>query len=1157
LKRKYDIFKNYRDKIERYNNSPDFKFPTWVEPVYNDLKILTNLPAGKFGAEHPAIQVFEALYKQGEKTLVDGVKDIKDFYTMMKTSALDAQRMFDSRVILTEDRIKDWFKGKLTTDGGLFNRPKMQGGEYYPASLVALKPIPYNLTQETLTTVATARYMQFISEFANPETTPELIKNFTDKFISSPIFDAAKTVKSIAEGQQTGSGILTSQQRSTSRVDTFTAVDQIATLGERQAFKVAKDLFEQHQDTWIALRKKENAGSMYNFAEFSWARRFGFEIDDIERMEDGKVRFKLKTEDGEGERLSERNVQAFKRMYKEDIDPRDDNMFFLPKFQPVEKLKAANHAVMEVDDLAFQAIDAIDGVAQQLLQSTNFFRKLYGYGEINAQKFYIPPQNLTNQYIKYIVYPAEGGGQPFKQMVTGRTPAELNTKLDKVIGALKEEGKQYDIIDQNQMRQFFNLYDETFFNMVDRSDSLAQTGITKGSTASPILMYGNQVLSDAIAAVENQTLSLSRRTISALFENELSYARMADALTRTGEKVKDPNTRISIWRQYAGRLLSDQRILSDPTIGIFGGDTGILFDRALNKLNATIKSFMPEKSSIYNQDAVTKINTVASKDFDALREQLGGYLPFSDTADFVQNTFKLSAPKTAREIAGTLNTVTANLTLRILDAGNAYVSLLGNIVSMPLVMNMFKRQSWDDEASFAARTGIFGIQVDKDYSIPSTARMGAKTIAFAMSKEGKEVIDEAYNVYGNLQKRMSDAFDAIHDPLADQNKIVLNKVINKLSYVSDKGEEVARGWAYLTGYLIAKDGYKVANAADRHMIANVFANHMIADYRGTNKPQVFQGALGSVLGMFQTYMWNYYARMFSYIENKNYRALAINYAMQGAVFGAQSVPGWEQFNNLYMTAYDGRHDIVDSLDAKYGPAMSSLLLHGTFSNIPKLFSKDGINIYSRGDVNVSKVPAFISPANAPIFNIAQNAVGFFGELVNQFKTGGQINAQQTLEALGTYNINRPFGRVMELLAGTSVDRRGAVISNDVRTTTSVISRIMGLRPMSESASIEALHRVATAEVYQRDLYERIQNSVRSIFRGNPSAETVNHALGQAISDYIKAGGNPRNASTFIKDAIISAYISKQDRKLLSVLHSPGRTNDMIRLINSMTQYDED
>ena len=57
-------------------------------------------------------------------------------------------------------------------------------------------------------------------------------------------------------------------------------------------------------------------------------------------------------------------------------------------------------------------------------------------------------------------------------------------------------------------------------------------------------------------------------------------------------------------------------------------------------------------------------------------------------------------------------------------------------------------------------------------------------------------------------------------------------------------------------------------------MANHFANLIIGDFSSTNRPRIFQGAAGMPLGLFQTFMWNYFQRMFSYIENGANRALA-------------------------------------------------------------------------------------------------------------------------------------------------------------------------------------------------------------------------------------------------------------------------------------------
>src|SRR5690606_21294828 len=119
----------------------------------------------------------------------------------------------------------------------------------------------------------------------------------------------------------------------------------------------------------------------------------------------------------------------------------------------------------------------------------------------------------------------------------------------------------------------------------------------------------------------------------------------------------------------------------------------------------------------------------------------------------------------------------------------------------------------------------------------------------------------------------------------------VDKFMEWTTKASDKSEEYSRGWAHMAGLLLA-DQHGIKTPVSRHTFAHRFANQVIGDYRSVNKPVVFQGAAGMPLGLFQTYAWNYYQRMFSYIEAKDVRSAVTQFGMQAAIFGGVTVPGY-------------------------------------------------------------------------------------------------------------------------------------------------------------------------------------------------------------------------------------------------------------------------
>lgn len=1142
----------------------------------SDIGYALNFPASQYGNAHPALQVFRSLAMQGDTDFSSAVANMNDFNTMMKEELYPA-----GGPVINPPQTMDNFKflsqqSKISPFGDNFSFPTAKDGSFLKSQLAWLKPLKWDMTATSMRAEELARTTEFMSKFVDAPTLPQriadgIVGGFDEQgnVQGTQAFSASQQVDTLANGMQASSGWFTSQQMATRGLPVFTAVDMVNNRMQGAIDVFRKELLDQHQDAFRTLQS--DPASMFSFSQFAQARRYGFELEPEEvpgtqgNMPGTRLQLKMNGDAEAGELVShtQKNIAAWKRAFGPDIEMPDPNEG--PTFLPdvAASLKAGSYFPLYLNDGALAGAKAFRDISTTLLEQNNFFRSLYGRPSINAQEWHIPPQNLSAKYVKYIVQPAREGTDSVTTIVSGNTPAELERKLSKQPikdllrnGATNSDGEPYNgfVVDQNDVAHYFALHDDAFFNLADYSDSLAQTGASKGSTATPLLEYGNQVLDDMLTGVNNQLTSAGRRTVAALYRDQINYAQMAHAAGSTASTIGKGETdhSISIFKMYVSRLLGTPVIPN--TQNVLNGEVPLL-NKFLASAQETAARFLPTSSVA--KKAINAFGGNINKeadDFAALREAMGGALPFSDATEFAANTFKVKAPVTFTGLAGTMNAITSNLILRVLEVGNGVAAIAGNLVALPLVMNSLKRQPYDTDMSYAARTGFMGAQLDKNTALPNMPRMFSKGIGYLFSSEGQDMLSQAAQM-GNMPELMAQSFRTIHNPFESATVQNINRLVDALSIVSDKGEQWSRAWAYSTGFLLAKHN-GVENLYDAHNVAHMFADNVIANYRASNKPLAFQGAIGGVMGLFQTYMMNYYGRMFSYIENKDYRALAMNYALQGSIFGAQTVPGYKQFNDMYTQAYDGKHDVVDMLDSKFGASTTDFLLHGTLSSIPRLFGQDGIALYSRGDANLSRVPALISPENAPIFSMANNTYELLSALFNQFRTGGQLNAQQTLETLGTYSLNRPIGRLFELVAGVSADRRGEVLNNDTRTAMSIAARVMSMRPMMEDRNIETMSRIKNTEAYQEEISARIDNSIRSIFRGNPSPETINNTLSKAISDHIANGGNPYNVSDFIQNAITSAYMTKQDQKLMDVLNSPGRLNDVLRLVSNMTSFNE-
>lgn len=1137
VRKKYDdIFVPAMDKYAQ-KNTMDLLAPTLEQSqAMENLRYSLNLGTTREGTQSPLFNVFQSFYFQGNRTLDSALTKFSDLQGIMKGAMFPLGGAGENGI---QPEVMAFMRdGNIPVTGDNLAVPMSKTGTgFLPAQLAWIRAEPFDITKNGMLKYATGVKMEKLDKLSQA---PGLVGDVASQIASNSAYQYAKQVETLAAGMERSTGALTYQNITTRGIPVFTALDMTSNIAEKAAQQKIKDTFAAHNPNFMALRATGAEGDMFQFSEFAQMRRAGFDLLDTPvQMPDGSTAFKLRSvlNKNGGETLTAKNAAALERIgfdpktYATHVVDGEDLGFLMPRFNT-----DGTAAPLTVGPKALAGINSISAIYKDLWDGSNFFRTYYGSSPLGFQNFYMPPENLGKKFIKYIVSPGENGVGTVKQLVTGNTPGEVEAKLKQVLD-LMPSPERATVIDQNSMARWFNLHDEAFFNMVDMSDGVRQTGKMGGRLFQRQTEYGTQVLNDMVKAAENMIGMQAKRTLSVLYEDQLQYARMAHSTVAPQGDTAAP----SIYKQYVARALG---------VNPANYQTHFTFSDEEHLLDRMLSGFTDKLNSSSSRAAG------AAKDYEALKAQLGDALPYTNATDFAANTFKVQPPKDLHSMASALNSTTVNLTLRVGEAANGLMAVLGNLVSMPLVMNMMKRQSYDTDESFLARTGLFGMDIGhKDYAMPNPARMMAKAVGMLFKEEGQNILAEAKAI-GNISPHVYDAAVQYHKPFETYTQRSIRRFIDAASIPSDAPEMLSRSWAYLAGYNIAKDGYYVANSADRHAIANLFADNVIANYRAVNKPTVFTGITGSALGMFQSYMYNYWGRMFQYIENKDYRSMAMAYAMQGTMFGMKSVPGWEQFQSMYAWAHDGNKDVVDALDSKYGRQVSDVLLNGTISNISRIFSNDGMALWSRGDVGINRIPAFIDPTNAPIFNLGSNSAKLVGAMIDQFRSGGQPSGQRTLEALGAYTVNRPFSRIMELMAGTAVDGHGNLINADTRTAWSGVSRMLGMRPLIEAKAIETNARVAAQTAANQEKHDRLTDTLKAIFRGNPSQETIDNTIAKASMDYLQAGGSPAGVAGFIRNAAIQAHITKQDKKLLDLLNNPSRTNDIMRLVTNMTSYQE-
>jgi hypothetical protein len=361
------------------------------------------------------------------------------------------------------------------------------------------------------------------------------------------------------------------------------------------------------------------------------------------------------------------------------------------------------------------------------------------------------------------------------------------------------------------------------------------------------------------------------------------------------------------------------------------------------------------------------------------------------------------------------------------------------------------------------------------------------------------------------------------------------KFLHASTWLADSSERLSRMYSWGMGYKMAKELGQFKDEGNAFIFANSFANHMIGNYSPQNKPIMFQGALGLPLGAFQTYMFNYYRRIFGYIERKDYRSLAAAYGAQAAVFGAKSVPGFGLFNSALFNNENTGDTFDTRLHRKLPPEAYELLMHGSLSNIPAIFGQGGLAFYTRGSVDMTQLPPSPMDLNrSPPFQFLSNtAEGIKRTIANIFSAEG-FSVQQQEEILANFSTNRAIKNIMEIAANAKTDRQGNLVDAGTRDAIHFATLLTGAQPTRVQNLQEAYYRQAQVQLNQQALRATLNDHMRAMLRGG---EFDLSDLQGLVNDYVRSGGNPAYLGEWMRNNLAVAVTPKSDKKLKELLGS--------------------
>lgn len=1082
-----------------------------------DYQYLLNLPNEKNGQLSPVVKFFSEMYAQGTVDLKQAVPDMNAVRRSIQESAdMDMPQISN-------------FANQ--------NVPLRGKNLAVPEDTAPIMAIKKNLDTSSFSSQAVAEKAAF--ERANnlnylstaDQYGADLVKLITDTVQNSSVTADARLTSRLIEGSLPGKGIIGQANAAARGNATLQAANRLINMTDVQAKNWIAKLYEPHVPIFNDLRAVNNEGHLLSFNTFEQSRRFGWDLtgETQQTVRNGQNYNGFVMDKG-----SSYNRKMWERLFPDTPFPTGD--------KPLMPSIAGDQlgTPLFITDKAFGAVNSFSMLGKTALDNMNMIRRTLGLGNLNYKPFWMPPRNLARENVGYLVH-----GDGSKTVITGRTRDEMLKMKTQEEAILQEQGmesgKDYYWQDQKTLAQFKDINDEPFTNLQNFSDPLAQTGRSRGSTAKQTLERGPGVLNDMVTVLNNQLFGIAHRTQALNFSSEINHARMMHQMSGYSKIIEEP----SIWQQYVNTIYGANPMTAGSLIGKEYSSTEDQYNMLMAAAFDKVRSW--GGTGLNPIDNALELLRNHDKEFQSIRSQMQDFTPFKDASDFMEKTFKTSVPPTMRQHFGALNQFVSTMTLRFMEVGNAVLNGVSLLSTTPAVIRAIQKIPGESANEWTSRIGAYGSPVTHEIGALNPARLMTSTIHdFFNNDEFKAAMGRAAN-QGMFDQQVAELQKTLVAPQDGAAMAMLRKAIDKMSYVSDKSEQLSRMYGFGVGYKMGKDLLGLTNEKDQFLFGQKIADDIIGNYRSQNRPMIFQGALGMPLGLFQTYTWNYMHRLFGYVENRQWRALATQYGMQASIFGGKTVPGMDQFTQYIASANDGVNNPVDALRNRFGDPMADLLLYGTVSNIPKLFSHDGVSVYTRGDANVQRIPGVWDWDRTPVANMANNTWNILRETTDMFRQTGNFSSQRMGEILGTYLINRPIRNLFQLASGVSVDQSGEVISNDVRNGLSIAARLTGMRPLSESKEVEALSRVSATQKSQEYRVELLRDSARSSMRGGtfdaPQME-------QSLRQYVQHGGDPVGFSRWLRDQFVSSSLTKGQRGLLDSLHDPLHMYDTLRLMHA-------
>jgi len=716
------------------------------------------------------------------------------------------------------------------------------------------------------------------------------------------------------------------------------------------------------------------------------------------------------------------------------------------------------------------------------------------------------------------------------KMLFANTSKELEDQIAKV-------PSEYKVYTKGQSEEFYNargewIYDKTLHDNYINTDLLSRGISARFFPQTDPGKIVNGWLQDHVAK-EN---ALIKQMVLAKYEKETNeLKRLGDQFTNiAGSKTgKDSVTDVvtsSDKNPYLAQVKAMLNITKTDEVPL------------LNTVNQTLDRFVSrawnKATEIFERQG-GKFTPEKSDEINNVFEELGFKTAYYDAAtNLMANS---SVPRgTLTSFIRKSNAFLTTTILR-LDPFNALNNLLGNTVlfsaELKSLTSAISKGSTEGAGELAKimKIGVPGVDGDL---ISSPSKLIANSLA-RLHGDGRKALLAQYKLRGLLPD-LSDQYYKSLDAMTLTGKESVHDMSKKSEQLSAAWESFGKQGEKLTGNrwteqfnrLIAADVMKqITEVGVKHGViddkiawayVNTFTNRVNGVIRAAERPLMFQGPIGQAIGLFQSYQFNLMQQMFRYIGEGNGKAVAMAAGLQGSVYGASSLPGFNLINSSLVGSASGNpehKDLYSATNILFGKQGADWLMFGAPSNVLRA------SLFTRGDTNPrtwSIVPNPTNPADIPFISSFAKVFGSTKQTLTDVAGGAPV-WNSFLNGIEHMGLSRPLAGMAQTARAftnedgkvTSTQANGTILGTNDLVSWATMTRLAGAKPIDEAITSNAFFRVQGYMAADREKRAKLGTALKLNLQGNGVVD--GNQIGEFAQRYMELGGRQTGFNTWVME----------------------------------------